>query len=207
MATYEIEFGALGGVRPVPPLTVRTTDPNVLNEAVVDHARPYITPALTELGRPELADCLFRTNRQRSMGQFLHLNFATGMAAEFLPARITTTPERIQRQRTKGWASNGARYVGRGTRYGNPNRIVRRADTGGWHVEHDNGGGVGTFPKAEAHRFAVDSYRAHLDAHPELVAAAREELRGRDLMCWCAPELACHVDVLLPLANAAAVAA
>lgn len=92
MATYEIEFGALGGVRPVPPLTVRTTDPNVLNEAVVDHARPYITPALTELGRPELADCLFRTNRQRSMGQFLHLNFATGMAAEFLPARITTTP-------------------------------------------------------------------------------------------------------------------
>jgi hypothetical protein len=27
------------------------------------------------------------------------------------------------------------------------------------------------------------------------------ELRGRDLVCWCAPE-ACHGDVLLRLANA-----
>ena len=26
------------------------------------------------------------------------------------------------------------------------------------------------------------------------------ELRGRDLVCWCAPE-ACHGDVLLALAN------
>lgn len=26
-------------------------------------------------------------------------------------------------------------------------------------------------------------------------------LRGHDLACWCAPELACHVDVLLELAN------
>lgn len=207
MATYEIEFGALGDTRPVPPLTVRTTDPNALSKTVVEHARPHITPVLAEMGRPELADCLFRMNRDRSMGQFLHLDLVAGTGAEFLPARITTTPERIQRKRTAGWTSNGAKYVGRGTRYGNPSRVVRRADTGGWHVEHDNGGTVGTFPKAEAHRFAVDAYRAHIDAHPELAAAAREELRGRDLMCWCGLDLPCHVDVLLPLANAAAVTA
>ena len=27
-----------------------------------------------------------------------------------------------------------------------------------------------------------------------------EELRGKDLMCWCAP-LPCHADILLELAN------
>lgn len=30
----------------------------------------------------------------------------------------------------------------------------------------------------------------------------RRELRGRDLVCWCAP-LPCHADVLLALANEA----
>lgn len=28
------------------------------------------------------------------------------------------------------------------------------------------------------------------------------ELAGHDLACWCAPQLACHADVLLELANA-----
>jgi hypothetical protein len=32
--------------------------------------------------------------------------------------------------------------------------------------------------------------------------AALSELRGKDLICWCAPE-ACHADVLLELANPA----
>jgi hypothetical protein len=31
--------------------------------------------------------------------------------------------------------------------------------------------------------------------------AALPELRGKDLVCWCAPD-ACHADVLLELANA-----
>jgi hypothetical protein len=31
--------------------------------------------------------------------------------------------------------------------------------------------------------------------------AALRELRGKDLVCWCAPD-ACHGDVLLVLANA-----
>lgn len=30
---------------------------------------------------------------------------------------------------------------------------------------------------------------------------ARRELAGRDLACWCAPSLPCHVDVLLRVAN------
>jgi hypothetical protein len=44
----------------------------------------------------------------------------------------------------------------------------------------------------------VTKYRAWLLQQPELMAAL-PELRGRDLICWCAP-LPCHTDVLL-LAN------
>jgi len=43
-------------------------------------------------------------------------------------------------------------------------------------------------------------YRAWLLQRPELMAAL-PELRGKDLVCWCAPE-PCHADVLLELANA-----
>lgn len=52
-----------------------------------------------------------------------------------------------------------------------------------------------------AHAASVARYRAYLDATPELKAAARDELRGKDLVCWCAPDLPCHADVLLAVAN------
>lgn len=115
---------------------------------------------------------------------------------------MTATPRRIQRRRVKGWrAPQGAKYVGRGTRWGNPSQIA--AVDNGWTVNHDNGGSVGVFAfKPEAHRFAVEAYRAHLKANPKLAARARTELAGHDLMCWCAPELPCHADVLLELAAA-----
>lgn len=47
---------------------------------------------------------------------------------------------------------------------------------------------------------ALAGYRDYLEAHPALKAAARVELRGKDLVCWCAP-LPCHADILLELAN------
>ena len=37
------------------------------------------------------------------------------------------------------------------------------------------------------------------DERPDLMATLHE-LRGKDLVCWCAPKL-CHGDVLLRLAN------
>ncbi|MYZ37105.1 DUF4326 domain-containing protein [Streptomyces sp. MnatMP-M17] len=120
---------------------------------------------------------------------------------------MTRQPARIQRRRTKGWrAPAGAVYVGRGTRWGNPNRIVPE-DFGGFTVTHDYGGSVGVFAaKRDARYFAVESYRIHLEDHPQLVEQARQELAGRDLMCWCplpepgAPDL-CHASALLALAN------
>ncbi|WP_149563191.1 DUF4326 domain-containing protein [Streptomyces cacaoi] len=41
----------------------------------------------------------------------------------------------------------------------------------------------------------------HLRSHPELAAAARRELAGRYLMCWCPLDQPCPADVLLAVAN------
>ena len=69
-------------------------------------------------------------------------------------------------------------YVGRPSVWGNPFRI----------------GPDGTRDEV------VALYAQWLDNQPGLLAQLGE-LRGRDLVCWCAP-LPCHADVLLRRANA-----
>ena len=46
----------------------------------------------------------------------------------------------------------------------------------------------------------IRKYRQWLLSRPDLVAAARTRLRGKDLLCFCAP-LPCHEDVLVEIAN------
>jgi len=46
----------------------------------------------------------------------------------------------------------------------------------------------------------IQKYREWLLSQPELVSAVKSQLRGRHLICWCAP-LPCHADVLLEIAN------
>lgn len=46
----------------------------------------------------------------------------------------------------------------------------------------------------------ITKYREWLLGQPELVAAARRELSGKSLICFCAPK-PCHGDVLLEVAN------
>lgn len=46
----------------------------------------------------------------------------------------------------------------------------------------------------------IAMYSGYLEEHPEIIVAAKRELRGRDLVCWCAPR-ACHADILLEIAN------
>ncbi|MFG1820580.1 DUF4326 domain-containing protein [Kribbella sp. NPDC049174] len=60
-----------------------------------------------------------------------------------------------------------------------------------WHNPHKP---VRRSPEANA--AAVAAYRDHLRGHPELVEAARVELLGRRLACWCPLEMPCHADVL-----------
>lgn len=46
----------------------------------------------------------------------------------------------------------------------------------------------------------VTMYKTYLLSSPELLKKAREELVGKDLVCFCAP-LPCHGDILLEVAN------
>ena len=43
---------------------------------------------------------------------------------------------------------------------------------------------------------AIRRFAQYLRANPRLMAAAKRELRGKDLVCFCAPK-PCHGDLLL----------
>lgn len=120
-------------------------------------------------------------------------------------------PVRIQRKRVKGWkAPAGAVNCTRPGPWGNPFRI------GGWYMKGDPGGHSGPlrFTYTEAYEGYQDERYTKIQTAEEAVAWFRwyvgaagmrdrikAELKGKDLMCFCSPESACHVDVLLEIAN------
>lgn len=67
----------------------------------------------------------------------------------------------------------GAIYIGRPSKWGNPFAIG---------------------PDGSRER-VLAKYRAWLTTQPALIEAAKRELTGHDLVCWCAPQ-ACHGHVL-----------
>lgn len=102
-------------------------------------------------------------------------------------------PKRIQRKRTKGWRMPaGAVYVGQPTKWGNPFRIGETVS--GEHEPQDE------HDLIESVEDSVEAYETwvHLGVIPE---SDIDELRGRDLACWCPLDQPCHADVLLDLAN------
>jgi len=112
-----------------------------------------------------------------------------------------TEPRRIQRKRVKGWKlPEGAVCVTRGTRWGNP----WREGTTSWTV--GPGGVIDRSGTVLTRQDAVDSFRNSILASPEMVEAARRDLAGHDLACWCPvpepgqPDI-CHAAELLRLAN------
>lgn len=68
-------------------------------------------------------------------------------------------------------------YVGRGSPFGNPFKIV-----GGRRDK------------------CLIKYKAWLLTQPELIAQIKRELKGKALSCYCAPAL-CHAEVLREIAN------
>lgn len=90
--------------------------------------------------------------------------------------------KRIQRRRTKGYRMpEGAIYVGRPSRWGNPFRIERGRD-------------------AHAAKLKFVSYMMKMRREePERYNALLEPLRGKDLACWCPDGAFCHADTLLAL--------
>lgn len=114
-------------------------------------------------------------------------------------------PERIQRKRTAGWRMpEGAIYVGRPTKWGNPIRIVPVCRRGPFDLERDGVGFIGQHTGLESAR--ASAARRYLDLvflglAPVSVDDIRAELRGHDLACWCPLSAPCHADVLLELAD------
>lgn len=111
-------------------------------------------------------------------------------------------PERIQRRREKGWRMpEGAIYVGRPSRWGNPFTVhihTSRCDPD-----------LMSCPIwiADDHATAVRMFR-HALLYPVIhqppvpdIDDIRYELRGHDLACWCPLDQPCHAGVLLALAN------
>lgn len=92
---------------------------------------------------------------------------------------ICTWPQRGRRERRRDWRKPAdAVIVSRPSRWGNSYK-VENADQQG----------------------AVDAYRFWLASHPERVAQAREELAGKQLLCYCRLDQPCHADVLIEVAN------
>lgn len=86
----------------------------------------------------------------------------------------------------------GAVYVGRPSKWGNPFSHKR-----GTLAEH----------YTETKEDAILAYADMLASTPHLVDMARKELKGKDLVCWCRPRagfrgrLMCHAQVLFAVAN------
>ncbi|MEU9752208.1 DUF4326 domain-containing protein [Streptomyces althioticus] len=134
-----------------------------------------------------------------------------------------TVPRRVQRTRTPGQRGMppGARYVGRGTRWGNPFRVIPHRKGGGklWQVidTGDRSSVLRDRPllvrsPAEGRATATRLFAQHtspggLYAYTDDdLAELRKTLAGVDLACWCPlpstgqPDW-CHAAHLLTLAN------
>jgi hypothetical protein len=77
-------------------------------------------------------------------------------------------------------------YIGRPTYWGNP-------------FTHISTGTQAQFI-VKSRDEAVKAYEEWIRAQPEMCARAKHELKGKSLICWCAP-LKCHGDVLMKIAN------
>lgn len=87
-------------------------------------------------------------------------------------------PTVYHKRNDRGAIPSDAVYVGRPSKWGDPFVITARTS------------------REQALAKYLDYAHAQLRNDPTWV----DELRGKDLVCWCAP-LPCHADILLVLAN------
>ena len=107
-------------------------------------------------------------------------------------AEVTYTPHplRIQRRRTKGYKMPpGAVYVGRPTIWGNPFETASEYRELAEAI-------AGVSGQSEFHKTDLRSFGVVYNA-VQLI----EELRGKQLACWCPLDKPCHADILCELAN------
>ena len=101
-------------------------------------------------------------------------NRGAAHAAQWIADQFDDKP-RVLNKRSDAEAC--ATYIGRGSKWGNPFRTGPDGDRA----------------------TVVEKHERWLRGQHQLLRAL-DELRGQNLMCYCAP-LACHGDVLLKLAN------
>src|SRR5438094_162411 len=89
-------------------------------------------------------------------------------------------PRRVQLSRGRAWRKPNTVAVARPTRWGNPFRSEPQG--GAW---------------------AVKRFRqwVRMKAQTALRERAKQELRGKNLACWCKPGEPCHADVWLTIVN------
>lgn len=94
--------------------------------------------------------------------------------------------KRIQKKRTKGWRMPAnAVYVGRPTKWGNPYEIDERY--------------------GHTREYVIRLYENWLHNRLNTDPHFLDELRGKDLACWCPLEdkngnpVPCHADVILKI--------
>ncbi|RDC59810.1 hypothetical protein HME9302_00031 [Alteripontixanthobacter maritimus] len=111
--------------------------------------------------------------------------------------QINTRPVRVQLSRKKGWRlPPNTASVARPHKWGNPfvlewNERLRRFQViRGGLVLHQ------CKDRFEAAHFAVSGFDNEIVGNLPV-----EELRGKNLACWCRLDQPCHADVLLELAN------
>lgn len=46
----------------------------------------------------------------------------------------------------------------------------------------------------------IEKYRKHIMTNKQLLDKIKNDLSGKDLVCWCSPKR-CHGDILIELAN------
>jgi hypothetical protein len=96
-------------------------------------------------------------------------------------------PERIQRKRVKGWKM--------------PPNTVSVTRPGRWGNPYKAGDPMDGFPHIKID--AAEAVKLFRHRMPDFTReAARRELAGKNLACWCHLDQPCHADVLLELANA-----
>jgi hypothetical protein len=92
--------------------------------------------------------------------------------------------KRIQRKRTKGWRMPpNTVYVGRPSKWGNPFKIED------FKTED--------FQDRVARAAAILKYEEVLDKALLVNPHYLDELKGKDLACWCPLDKPCHADVIL----------
>lgn len=104
--------------------------------------------------------------------------------------RAGVMPVRVRRSRREKLPS-GAVYVGRPTKWGNPWRI---------HGSITRDIAVARF-RADLLAAIEDPWGSPHDIEFRVMAESLDELRGRNLACWCPLDEECHADVLLEVAN------